>query len=216
MTRFALAVAALPALALAACGQQADDTTDTAQPEPVLTPAAEMTPQADFAIDGLGAKIVGPQGPEVSSNFTDPSGQPGGTVVSYVACPAGMDSCDPTQTPTNTVYTFVHTVTPANGASAFRTAIPAYGFTGSMGFDEESAAQALGEGARMVTRCQGGQLTWAVEGGQGWLPGRPITVWWQSNTPPAGPAPSYEVLAQGDRAAATGPYTPELPTVSCG
>ena len=230
MTRFApLAALALP-LALAACGDPATDAGTEATDLDVATTDGEAAAMnramvtSDFASLELGAKIEGPQGPEPVGRLTTQEGA-FADMKSYVACPEGMDTCDPATAPEGTIYTYVHTVFPGEDndpstgsgdgadssdveiANAFKTTRPAYGFTGAIGYSEGELLAAVGEKARMIVTCgEEGQLVWTIDAGDGgdqWEQAEPITFWWQSTLPPAGPQEAYAI--QANRTTATGP-----------
>lgn len=196
---------------LAACGSEGPGA------EEVFEEAVEgegaaipLQPGPDFASLQLGPKIQGPEGEEVASKFEGAGGQ----LRSYVACPAEAESCEPEQLDGDTAYTYVHEVTPGTRTSVFRTIQPAYGFTGTAGFDHSQEEAAIGGDSELVVRCVNGALIWAVNGGEGWT--GPITVYWQSTLPPAGPAVAYQLITEGDRAPATGPFPAEGSTEGCG
>ena len=222
-----IAVSAL-ALALAACSNEAEVEEDTdlaAEPEEAEV-AAEAIPFKDFADLELGAKIVGPQGDEVISRFSNETGA-FADVRSYVACPAGMDPCDPATAPESTIYTYVHVVYPGedndpdtgsgtgNDASnvetmeSFRMTMASHGFNGVAGFSRAEAVNALGDIGTIVINCHENGIDWTVEEGDGvnqWGQAEPITFFWQSTLPPAGPADAYEVFANYTSAIGPGPY----------
>ena len=208
--------AALPALAcvlLAGCGSP--------EPEPEPAPSPTSAPDkpkslvpADLGNLVLGARIEGPRGPEFTSRFRA-EGETLAEVVSYVACPEGTDPCDPAELPTDTVYTYVHRVTPAEGiegARLFRTARAATGFANVLGFDKAEAIDVLGEQGRIDVSADNGALVWRVIGGDGWGAGETLTFYWQSTVPPEGPREAFRFEAGGDSAAGTGPFPPrEVP-----
>ena len=107
-----LAPVALAAV-LAACAGEPEDTEPA--PTPSVTADAPSDPRtlvaADFGELELGPKIEGPVGPEVEASIIV-DGRSIGDIVSYVACPAGVEECDPDELPDDTVYTYVHTVRP--------------------------------------------------------------------------------------------------------
>lgn len=223
--------AALPALALlAACAAENE-------PEPAPTPTAAATvaePRTLIAADldpaTLGGKIAGPKG-------TDPefSVMAGGKVVArvaaFVACPKEITACTPETLPADTIYTYALTVTPTPSgplaspsapatpdaagdvaevpAMLFQTTRPAYGFNGAVGYALAEAEAALGAPEAIGVTLDEERLIWRVTGGSGWKPGAPITFWWQSTIPPAGPQPAYR-LEMGDAGwTATGPFPEE-------
>ncbi len=214
---------ALPvAIALAACGQS--------EPEPVPTPAPTVAQPrtlvaADLDLSTLGAKIVGPQGPEVETQLANANGLLG-TMTSYVACPQGVAECNPAAMPDDTLYTYVHRITlteeadalpvqPTSGPAAveapptlFRTTEPVSGFDGAIGYLRAQAEAALGARDAISVGVEGGRLTWRVTQGV-WKPGETITFWWRSTLPPQGPAEAYLFEMDGNQVSATGPFPPQ-------
>ena len=113
--------AVLPLLALAACGSEPDP---APTPTPSATDAAPRTlVAAGFNDQGLGPRIVGPQGDEVVSEIIAEDGTRLGEMTSYVTCPAPededdtdtpadeQDSCDPETLGEDAVFTYVHRIT---------------------------------------------------------------------------------------------------------
>lgn len=205
------AFAAFVCALLAGCGS----------PEPAPQPSPTVTPDkpkslvpADLAQLALGARIEGPQGTEVTSAFAA-DGETLAEVVSYVACPEGIDPCDPAELPADTVFTYVHRVTPADGiegATLFRTSRAATGFANVVGFDKAEAAEVLGKDGKVDVSADNGALVWRVIGGDGWQAGEPMTFFWQGTVPPEGPQESFRFEADGISAAGTGPFPPrEVP-----
>lgn len=222
------AALALPLLGLAACGQEPEPQAEaTPSPTPTLVGPRTLI-AAGFDPATLGPRMVGPDGPEVTSevSFDD---RAIAQVVSYVACalpeadgegeaspapaaPADDSGCDIAAQPAGAAYTYVHRVIPGDGADgpvvAFRTSRRAGGFANTIGFSREEAQAALGEGYRIGVSIDNGQLIWRIEAGDGWTAGEPITLFWQSEYPPEGPAEAYEVETAEGRARATGPWPP--------
>ena len=221
---FALAMS----LAFVACGDADEPPTDleTATTDGEAEALARGLEAGSFMELELGGKIVGPQGPEVQSRLTNAEGA-FADMRSYVACPAGMDTCDPATAPAGTVYTYVHVVYPgedndaATGsgegadssdierATQFRMTRPATGFTGRVGYAKEEAMAAMGSAADVVITCDDGALVWTLNSGDGgdqWEQGEPLTFWWQSTVPPAGPADAYAIEANYAEASGDGPY----------
>ncbi|GMN01560.1 hypothetical protein [Erythrobacter sp. MTPC3] len=225
-------------LALAACGDPAEDTSVLDMPEDsaeLETPTTDGEAAAlarsiepgDFADLRLGAKIEGPQGPEVQTSLSNGAGI-FADITSYVACPDGMEVCDPATAPEGTIYTYVHIVypgednDPATGAGtgaddvdvetagAFMMTQPSSGFTGVAGFSKAEAEVAIGPGDNLVITCgEDGNLIWTINAGDGgdqWEDAEPLTFFWQSTLPPAGPAESYAIKANDVVAAGEGPY----------
>lgn len=201
--------------AVAACGGPAELPEGEVAQNGSASPRVLIAETLDLA--ELGPRIVGPQGPEVESRV------PGlATVVSYVACPASVesDTCDPAEQPDGTLYTYVHSVTldePGpeqardqwGGARLFRTRWPARGFSSLIGYDEEQALEALGDGYDIQTLADDGELIWRIAASDGWMPGETLTFYWRSANPPAGPARAYHLEADGLDGIAAGPFPAE-------
>ncbi len=227
--KFALS-ASLVALALVGCSGEPDPPEPTPTAEPSKVADAPSEPRtlvaADFGELKLGAKIEGPVGPEVEGSIIA-DGRSIGDIVSYVACPDEYDVCDPADLPEGTVYTYVHTITPGvdepndppfqrpvgldevEAATIFSTVRAANGFTGSIGYDREQVAAALGPDGSIKVQDDNGALTWRVVGGDGWKTGEPITFFWQSTLPPEGTAQAYTLRADEKIAMASGPFPPK-------
>lgn len=203
--------AALPLLLLGACSRSPE--APSATPSEVVTPSVAPTPDkphtlvpADLATLKLGANIVGS---DADGKFVS-DGQTIATVKSYVACPEGVTVCDPKTLPPDTVYTYVHQVTPGKAvvsATLFRTARPATGFANGVGYDNAQAAAALGPSGEIDVEVDNGALVWRVVGGDGWKAGEAITLYWQSTLPPAAkPVEAYMVETDGSVALGSGPF----------
>lgn len=228
ITRF-LSAAAI--VSLAACSQNADPGDDTTELEVATTDgeaeALERSLEAGDFIDlQLGAKIVGPQGPEVKATLKTAEGN-FADITSYVACPAGMETCDPKTAPEGTIYTYVHTVYPGEDndpttgagdgndssdveiAEAFKMLQPAHGFTGKAGYSHAEVIAATNKAARVAVTCSGGSIVWTVNAtgeNDTWEQAEPITFYWQSTLPPAGPSDVYALVANYTEATGPGPY----------
>lgn len=239
MKRRAFAAPLVFALALTACNSEPQPEA-AASPTPTATVAGPRTLiAAGFDEQRLGPRIVGPDGDEVESTV-EFDGREIATIVSYVTCPfiekpdlaAGTQAaapvsaddehvadftteCRPEMQGEGALYTYVHRVTPAEGADGpvvtFRTSRRATGFANTIGFSREQAEAALGEGYRIGVSTDNGQLLWRIETGDGWVAGEEITFFWQSELPPEGPAEAYEVETAEGRARATGPWPPATP-----
>ena len=220
-------------LALSACSEEpaggaADDTDiDVATTDGEAEAMSRALEAGDFAGLSLGAKIDGPQGPEPVGRLTTPEGA-FADMTSYVACPDGVQTCVPADAPEGTVYTYVHIVYPGEdndastgsgegpdssdveAAKSFGTTRPVHGFTGSVGYSQAELQAAAGADARMVVTCSAdGGLLWTIDTGDGgdqWERGEPITFWWQSTVPPAGPQDAYAIDADGTTATGSGPF----------
>ena len=197
----------LAPLAIVACSDNgAQEAAD-----PVFEPAATID-AGDFSELELGAKIVGPVGEEVAGQLAV-GGRVIADIVSYVACPALTETCDPYAQPEGTIYTYVHQVTPVGVAGddgvtpfGFRTMMTASGFTGVIGFDRAQAATALGEIYTVDITGQGGVLVWALQSDDAWSDGEEMVFFWQSTQPPAGPAEAYALETIAGDAVGTGPF----------
>lgn len=216
-------------LGLAACAAENgnDAELETATTDGEAAALEKAIEPGDFEELELGAKIEGPQGPEVQAALLA-DGTVMAEMTSYVACPADMEECDPQNAPEDTLYTYVHTVFPGEdndpsagagegpddadieNAESFVMTAPAHGFTGEAGFSKASAIAAAGEEVDVVITCgNDGALVWTVNAGDGgdqWEDAEPITFFWQSTLPPQGPAASYAIIANGVSAAGEGPY----------
>lgn len=217
-------------LALAACSGEPGDADAT--PSPTVAPSTDAPSDprslvaADFGELELGARIEGPVGPEVEASIIV-DGRSIGDIVSYVACPAEYDECSPADMPEGTIYTYVHTVRPGvddpndppfmrpvgldevEAATVFETVREAYGFSGAIGFDRKQVEEALGPDGTIRVHDDNGTLVWRVVGGNGWSTGEPITFFWQSTEPPAGPDEAYALRADEKIAMASGPFPAE-------
>ncbi len=233
---FALPIALMASTALAACSSEPeiDNDADLAAETEEAEIARQSLDTGDFADLELGAKIVGPQGEEVRGRLANESGA-FADITSFVACPAGMEECDPATAPEGTIYTYVHTVYPGEDndpttgsgdgddssnvetTEAFRMTMPSHGFTGTVGFSYGEAANAVNDTLLIVASCHEQGIAWTVEEGDGgdqWGQGEPITFYWQSTLPPAGPADAYEVFANYTAASGPGPYPAPSDTAS--
>jgi hypothetical protein len=117
--------------------------------------------------------------------------------------------CDPKTLPADTVYTYVHRVTPGKtvaSATLFRTARPAGGFANGVGYDNAEAAAALGPNGEIDVEADNGALVWRVIGGDHWKAGETITLYWQSTLPPVRSAEAYLVETDGSVAIGSGPF----------
>lgn len=220
-------VAGIAAIALVA-GCSAERAPEPSASPTVRVAAPRTLVPADFDPAIIGPKIEGPQG-------TDPEfavmagGKEIARVVSYVACPKAMTSCVPGELPEGTVLTYVHTITPAAEAEAtlsptatssetagatpievppslFRMTSPAPGFKGGVGFAFAEAEAALGAKDPVTATLDSGQLIWRVTDGSGWKPGAPVTVWWQTTAPPAGPQAVFRLELNGQTATVKAPF----------
>lgn len=187
--------------------------------------AALVTP-VDLGGLTLGAKIVGPVGPEVETTFANGAGDGIGDLISSVSCPAGFASCTPPTNPPGTIYTYQHQVTPGvdfpndapfpspdtilpfDGADQFALAFAAVGFNGVAGYSFSDATAVLAAGATItIEQLADDSLVWRLSPGAGWDTGESITFFWQTTQPPSGPGGIYG-LGSTQSGTANGP----LPT----
>ena len=162
----------------------------------------------------LGPAIVGPVGPSVDTSLVTATGDSLGDLSSRVNCPAGVSPCVPPDNPSDTIYTYVHTVIPGvdnpndppfprpdtvlspMGVKQFRLAVAPQGFTGVAGvsFTQAGAALKSGPGAVHIELVDDG-LIWTLPAGEGWDTGEPLTFFWQTRRPPSGPGGDYRLAA---------------------
>ena len=209
----------LTVLMLVGCGQAEPDPAPSPEPERVVTGPRTLIAAGLGELE-LGAKIEGPRGPEVTDTASGPDGDLF-EIVSYVACPDSADdammeasaSCVPSERGPDTVYTYVHRVTLADGLSgpvaAFRMTAPATGFNNTVGYDREQAEAALGEGYTIDVSVENERLVWRIEVSDGWQAGETMTFFWRSTVPPEGPGEGYCLDIEGECVAATGPLPPQ-------
>ena len=170
----------------------------------------------------LGAKIEGPVGTEVQASLATDLGALG-DIESYVACPDGMDVCDPKTAPAGTIYTYVHTITPGadepndlpfpqpeavldvKSATKFHIKGPVYGFNGVAGYSFADGRKALGADMFISVQCKEGSLGYTVELGDAWSNGETISFFWQSTIAPKGPGEGFTLYADGKEGTGSGP-----------
>lgn len=179
----------------------------------------------------LGAKIVGPVGPEVESSFVDASGDAIADLKSNVSCPAGFVSCIPPGNPAGTVYTYIHEVTPGvdfpndppfpepdnvvpfAGADSFGLNFAAAGFAGVAGYSFSQAADVLATGSIIsVEQLTDNRLLWSLSADADWDTGDTLTLFWQTTQAPSGPGGQY-VIGTAQTGSAAGPLPTPLATV---
>lgn len=224
MKRFVIA-SAIAALALSACadndaGENAADTVEA--PEAAADDGVSANAAMDFDELALGAKIVGPVGPEVEASLaTDLESI--GDIKSYVACAEGNESCDPKSAAPGMVYTYVYIVTPGTDdpnddkfpqpeavapvskATGFKMVLPAVGYTGESGYSQKQAVEALGDDGAFLATCSANGLSFELVSGTEWSTGEPITFFWRSTVPPKGPMDAFILEADGKTGVGAGP-----------
>ena len=223
-------LAASAAMVLQGCGDASDKPEppdlQTANTQSEREALASALPAGNFDSLRLGAKIAGPDGAEVESALSNEAGN-FADMRSYVTCPEGISPCDPEAVQKGTMFTYVLVVTPGEDndedsgsgkgpdnsrverATAFMMTKPAHGFTGKAGYSKAEAIAAMGKNADVVITCDKGKIVWTLSSGDGgdqWEFQEPITFYWQSTVPPAGPADAYEIHADYNAATGKGPY----------
>lgn len=220
------AAAALPMLLAACSAERAPE----AEPAPTPVPVAVSTEPrtmvaADLVAGELGGRLAGS---EIADAPIGHARHPMARASGYVACPRAIARCDPAALPGGTRYSYVLTVTPAEAgaspppppgatppplplvvpvAGALATLAPVPGFEGAVGYSLAEAAAALGAENAIGVTLEQGRIVWRVREGRRWLPGRPITIWWQSTRPPAGAmSKAYEFAAGSESAALAAPF----------
>ena len=182
---------------------------------------AKAIPAGDFTEFTLGGRIG-----EKTVAMTNSAGS-FADLRSFVACPKGVDPCNPETAPEETVYTYVMVVYPGGDnddgtgigskntasdierATAFRMTMPAHGFTGKAGYAKPEALAAIGPKADVVVTCDAGKIVWTVSAGDGgdqWEQKEPLTFYWQSVLPPADTAKAYAFDADSTVATGSGAY----------
>lgn len=230
-----IAAVSLAALALGGCSQeptqrevQDREVTDLTRANTAseADAVAKALPAGDLTEFTLGAHVGGGKAEGETSAMGNDAGH-FADLRSFVACPAGMTSCNPATAPAGTVYTYVLVVYPGgdnkahagagagNTASdiergqAFRMTMPAHGFTGNAGYAKPEALAAMGPKADVVITCDAGKIVWTVSAGDGgnqWEQKEPLTFYWQSTLPPAGREKAYAFDADSTAATGLGPY----------
>lgn len=223
-------IAAALTLALAACSGEPSqrevedqEVTDlnSANTDGKADAKAKALPPGDFSELTLGGRTREATSAmrNAAGNFADVRG--------FVACPRGIDPCDPATAPAGTVFTYVLVVYPGGDnnddtgigpgntasdierATAFRMAMPAHGFTGKAGYSKPEALAAIGAKADVVVSCDAGKIVWTVSAGDGgnqWEQKEPLTFYWQTTLPPAGQSAAYVFDADSTSATGSGPY----------
>lgn len=162
----------------------------------------------DFGGLDVGAKIIGPVGPDVELSLINADGHSVGDLRSSVSCPSGFTKCRPSGNPSSTVYTYSHTVIPGldkpndqpfpqpstvldfDDVNRFKLGFEATGFNGVAGYDFGEADSA---GVSFtIEHTESGQLVWTANS-EGWDTGEPITFFWQTTKPPVGPTGVYSI-----------------------
>lgn len=192
----------------------------------------------DLSTLSLGAKIVGPVGPDVETTltFNDTRGNLVGIadLISSVSCDARFtDDCSITAATgsSDVIYTYQHQIIPGvdlendppfpspdivvpfNGVTEFRLQFPAHGFNGVAGFDFGQVNTAIGNTNIGIEQLADGSLVWTLPSGSGWDTNESITFFWQTTQRPSGPGGVYAATNQTLSGAGNGPI-PEPVVIS--
>ena len=200
---------------------------------------AQPVAPVDLGSLSLGAKIVGPVGPEVDATITfDDNG-----TITGIADLIGSVSCDDrfvtgcaesdVQGFSDVVYTYVHQVIPGvdlpndppfpapdvvipfDDVTEFRLGFTAHGFNGVAGFDFGEATAAVGSPAVVtIDQTAGGELVWSLPDGSGWDTGETLTFFWQTDRRPVGPGGVYIASDGGITGSGAGPLPDPVPEPS--
>ncbi len=192
----------------------------------------------DLSALSLGAKIVGPVGPDVETTLT--FNDTGGNLVgvadlsSSVSCDARFaNNCSATEVSgfSDVIYTYQHQIIPGkdlpndlpfltpdivvpfNGVTEFRMQFPAHGFNGVAGFDFSQVNAAIGNTNIEIEQLADGSLVWILPSGSGWDTNESITFFWQTTQRPSGPGGVYAATNQTLSGAGNGPI-PEPVAIS--
>ncbi|MDT0596323.1 exosortase, PEP-CTERM interaction domain protein [Glaciecola petra] len=168
----------------------------------------------------MGAKIVGPVGPEVEVSLIDKNGDSLGDLTSSVSCPEDMDECIVSKNPSGTIYTYQHTVIPGvdkandkpfpnpetvinfENVKRFSLGFEASGFNGVAGYSYTAAQNA--KLSFEVHQSSTGELVWTISSGA-WDTGEAITFFWQTSQAPSGPGGKYNASNADNSATGRGP-----------
>ena len=185
-----------------------------------------IIPVTDLDSLNLGAKIVGPVGPDVEVSLIDGNGDSVGDLSSSVSCPDGFTSCAPPANPSGTIYTYRHTLipgvdlpndtpfTPPTNVLAFDDVIgfslgfEAIGFNGIAGYSFTDAGNA---GVTFdIEQNTFGELVWSTNSDD-WDSTEAITFFWQTTQPPSGPGGIFNINNANGSASGNGPIPTSLP-----
>lgn len=192
------------------------------------SPVAHATIITATDLDSLsiGAKIVGPVGPDVEVSLINADGNSVGDLRSSVSCPDGFTTCAPPNNPAGTIYTYTHTVTPGidnpndapfpnppivlafDDVIGFSLGFEAVGFNGVAGYSFNEATNA--DISFDLELTAPGELIWSTNS-DGWDTGEAITFFWQTTQPPSGPGGIFNISNAGGTASGRGPLPTALP-----
>ncbi len=178
----------------------------------------------------LGARIVGPVGPEVETSLINTDSNSLGDLTSSVSCPVGFSECLPPVNPPGTIYTYIHEVTPGvdfpnddppftqpeivlpfENVREFSLGFEAFGFTGVAGYSFDQATTALETEEPIEIELDNGRLIWTVP--EGWGTGETISFFWQTLQPPSGPGGVYTASNNTQIGSGRGPLPLEVQSV---
>ncbi len=183
----------------------------------------------DLSTLSLGAKIVGPVGPDVETTliFNDTGGNLVGIadLSSSVSCDARFVDCSNTAVSgfSDVIYTYQHQIIPGedlendppfpspdrvvpfDDVTEFRLQFPAHGFNGVAGFDFDQVNTATGNTNIDIEQLADGSLVWTLPSGLGWDTNESITFFWQTTQRPSGPGGVYAATNQTLNGAGNGP-----------
>jgi len=189
---------------------------------------ANATPITSVDYDSLliGAKIVGPVGPDVEVSLINLNGDSVGDLSSSVSCPTGFTSCEPPLNAPGTIYTYSHTlipgvdnpndapfpnpvtVLPFDDVSLFSLGFAATGFNGVAGYSFSDAANANVEFS--IELLGSGEISWLTNNTD-WDTGETITFFWQTTQAPSGPGGTFNISNSNGSASGAGPIPAALP-----
>lgn len=168
----------------------------------------------------IGAKIVGPVGPDVEVSLINLNGDSVGDLSSSVSCPDGFTACEPPLNASGTIYTYTHTVIPGvdnpndapfpnpgtvlpfDDVSQFSLGFAATGFNGVAGYSFTDAANANVEFS--IELLPSGEISW-VTNNMDWDTGETITFFWQTTQAPSGPGGTFNISNSNGSASGAGP-----------
>lgn len=202
---------------------------------------AAVISATDLSSISLGAKIVGPVGPEVESTISFIDGTSRDVIgvadiISSVSCDARFADCSAAAVAgfDDVVYTYQHqvipgvdlandppfpspdSVVPLDGATEFRMLFPATGFLRVAGFDFGQATAAIGGTNITIERLTDGSLLWTMPVGAGWDTNEPITFFWQTTQRPSGPSGQFSTTNGTLEGIGNGPIPEPVPLPAAG
>lgn len=180
----------------------------------------------DFDVLNIGAKIVGPVGPDVEVSIINGDGNSVGDLSSSVSCPEGFTTCVPSNNSPGTIYTYAHTVIPGfdkvndapfpnppvvlafDNVQNFKLGYEAVGFNGIAGYSFSNAASANVNFD--IDLNNAGELVWSTTTDE-WDSEEQITFFWQTTQAPSGPGGVFAISNPESMATGVGPVPAALP-----